>query len=72
MESTNVTSFFLSSFFNIGQKIVNEMLQVRHKSNGLIGKIEDMNDKTVKSIVTDLVIAAGDTVRDQLSYSVTT
>lgn len=40
------------------------MLQIRHKSNGLIGKIEEMDDKIVKSIVTDLVIAAGDTVRN--------
>lgn len=42
------------------------MLSMRHQSNGLIGKIEDMNDNTIKSIVTDFVIAAGDTVRNKL------
>lgn len=42
------------------------MLSVRHKSNGLLGKIEDMDDTTIKRIVTDLIIAAGDTVRNKL------
>lgn len=59
-----VLIFFLPK----GQKIVNEMLSMRHKSNGLIGKIENMDDITIKSIVTDLIIAAGDTVRNKLCY----
>lgn len=42
------------------------MLSMRHKSKGLVGKIEEMDDTTIKSIVTDLIIAAGDTVRNKL------
>lgn len=42
------------------------MLSMRHKSNGLIGKIEGMDDATITSIVTDLIIAGGDTVRNML------
>lgn len=43
--------------------MVSEMLSMRHKSNGLIGKIQEMDNTTIQSIITDLIIAAGDTVR---------
>ncbi|XP_014367187.2 cytochrome P450 315a1, mitochondrial [Papilio machaon] len=55
-----------SSIF-LAQKIVNEILLNKNKTNGLIKKLSDDNvsDEIIKKIAVDFVIAAGDTT----SYS---
>lgn len=47
------------------QKIVNEILLNKDKTNGLIRKLSDDNvsDEIIKKIAIDFVIAAGDTVQ---------
>lgn len=50
--------------FFVANKIVNEILKKRYDNNGLIKKLcnENMSDEMIIRIITDFIIAAGDTV----------